>query len=112
MDGLDKPSEAARSAVTKSLTAVVAFERKLVYFDIPAYWHNPDACGRALENMKYQLKEKYQGRYIFSHEEKLPPFDSKGQSIITRRYYYVDTQVSDMQPSDREANTRQAEAPK
>lgn len=69
---------------------LVSYIRKLIYFDIPAAWHNPDACKRALENMNFQLKAEYKGKYIFSHDEKLPPFDSIGQSLTTRRHYFVD----------------------
>jgi hypothetical protein len=96
MGGLDKHSDIASIGGNQVVNPVVSYERKPVYFDIPAHWHNPDACGRAIDAMMYQLKEKYQGRYKFSHDEKLPPFDSKGQSITTRRHYYVDTEVTDL----------------
>lgn len=64
--------------------------RKPIYFDIPTYQFDPEGCGWALGNMNYELKHTYDGKYIFSHEEKLPPFDSKGQYRKVRRHYFVD----------------------
>lgn len=74
---------------------LVEVERKPIFFDIPVFVYNPEACKKALEEMDYQLKVKYSGKYIFSHEEKLQPFDSKGNSVTTRRHYFVDVALKD-----------------
>ena len=69
---------------------LVEMTRKPIYFDIPVYAYSPEACERAVKNMRRQLDVTYNRRYIFTHEESLPPFDGRGNSLTTRRHYLVD----------------------